>query len=272
MMQQQHRIFNRELVKRHRKRATKTIAGHEFLIEDVVSLLASRFEDFSRTFSNILGIGAYGDLLERSLKDHLKGFDSMVMMDSVEDQLTDQGCSINVVADEEWIPFKEESFDLVTVLMQLHWVNDLPGCLIQLRKTLKKDGLFLASFLGGRTLMELRHVLLQVEESYFGAVRPRISPFVDVKDGGMLMQRAGFQLPVADQEVITVMYQDVLSLMKDIKYIGESNALISSSSSQGYGFSRGLLEQIQATYCELYGNSNGEIPATFEVISLTGLK
>jgi SAM-dependent methyltransferase len=172
-----------------------------------------------------------------------------------------------LVADEEYPPFADHCLDLVISCLNLHWVNDLPGTLLQLCRALKPDGLLLASFFGGETLKELRSVLMEAEEQGEGGASPRISPFADVRDGGNLLQRAGFALPVADTDILTVSYESPLKLMRDLRGMAETNCVLQRRKS----FSRRetLLRAAQI-YGERYGDEDGRVPATFEVITLTG--
>ena len=128
-----------------------------------------------------------------------------------------------VVADEEALPFAPQSFDLVLSAMALHWVNDLPGTLIQIGRILKPDGLFLGAMLGGGTLWQLRQALAAAESEIEGGLSPRVSPFADLRDAAGLLQRAGFALPVADGETIDVEYESALALMRDLGAMGEGN-------------------------------------------------
>jgi hypothetical protein len=150
--------------------------------------------------------------------------------------------------------------------LTLHWVNDLPGCLTQIRRTLKPEGLFLATMLGGETLKELRQSLAKAEVAIDGGLSPRVSPFADVKDAGNLLQRAGFTLPVADMETIFVSYPDPLKLMKDLRAMGESNAIIEARKGCT---SRKLLMEAARYYMEDFAGDDGRIPASFQVISLS---
>ena len=131
-----------------------------------------------------------------------------------------------VVADEERLPFRSAGFDLVLSAMALHWVNDLPGTLVQINRILKPDGLFLAAMLGGGTLWQLRQALAAAESEIEGGLSPRVSPFADLRDAAGLLQRAGFALPVADSETIDVEYDNALSLMRDLGAMGESNLAV----------------------------------------------
>ena len=152
---------------------------------------------------------------------------------------------LRVVADAEALPFGPARFDAVLSLMHLHWVNDLPGTLVQLRSCLVEDGLLLLAMPGGETLLELRQALLQAELECEGGASPRVSPFADARDAGSLLQRAGFALPVVDVDRITVSYADPLRLLRELGRMGESNALLQRR--------RGPLRRhTLARACELY--------------------
>ena len=158
----------------------------------------------NRRFERVLDLGAHDGLLGRTLRA-----DPLVARphrrSSSRSDLS-PAFAPDVVADEEALPFAEASFDLVVSALSLHWVNDLPGALIQIRRVLKPDGLFIGAVLGGRTLTELRQSLLAAEEEIRGGAANRISPFLDVIDGAGLLQRAGFAMPVADNDARTVRY------------------------------------------------------------------
>jgi SAM-dependent methyltransferase len=172
-----------------------------------------------------------------------------------------------IAADEEALPFAEQSFDLVFSCLALHWVNDLPGALIQIRRALKPDGLFLAAFLGGATLTELRAALLDAETELEGGASPRVSPFADVRDGGDLLQRAGFALTVANTETLEVSFPGPAALLADLRGMGETNTTLQRRRS----FTRkSTMARALALYQERHGDSDGRITATFEIIFLTG--
>jgi SAM-dependent methyltransferase len=168
-----------------------------------------------------------------------------------------------VVGDEEFLPFAPASFDLVLSCLSLHWVNDLPGSLLQIRHALKPGGLFLGALFGAGSLMELRAAFRRAEQD--GA--PRISPFADIRDAGALLQRAGFALPVADRDMLGVSYGDPFALMRDLRGMGEANAL---SARRRNFTSRALMRAVAAHYGEMHGDEDGRIPASFEILQLTG--
>jgi SAM-dependent methyltransferase len=172
----------------------------------------------------------------------------------------------SLAADEEALPFAPHSFDLVMSVLSLHWVNDLPGALIQIRQALEPDGLFLGALLGGETLAELRVALMEAELAEEAGAGPRVSPFAEVRDAGALLQRAGFALPVADVDTIPVTYPDALALMRDLRGMGESNAMVERRRTPTR---RATLARAAAIYAEKYGQADGRVPATFQVITLT---
>ena len=156
-----------------------------------------------------------------------------------------------LVADEEALPFAPGCFDLVVSAMDLHWVNDLPGTLIQIGRILKPDGLFLAAMLGGGTLWQLRQALAAAESEIEGGLSARVSPFADLRDAAGLLQRAGFAMPVADGETIDVEYENALALMRDLRAMGESNAIVERR--------RGLMRRTTLLRAaEIYGQRFGQ--------------
>ncbi len=171
-----------------------------------------------------------------------------------------------IIADEEALPFAPESLDLAVSGLALHHVNDLPGCLVQIRRALKPDGLLLAALLGGETLKELREAWLIAEDEVSGGASPRVAPFADVRDLGGLLQRAGFALPVADTDVVRVTYASPLDLMREIKAMGASNVL---TARRRVPVTRTLLFRAAEIYAERFALADGRIPATFEIITLT---
>ncbi len=172
-----------------------------------------------------------------------------------------------LAADEEYLPFAPGSFDLVLSCLNLHWVNDLPGALLQARQAMKPDGLFLAVLFGLGTLGELRDCLIEAEAEIKGGASPRVSPFADARDGAGLLQRAGFALPVADVDNIDVTYPDALALMRDLGGMGESNATRARSDCYA---GRELFARAAALYAERLGAKTGRITARFRLIFLTG--
>jgi len=173
---------------------------------------------------------------------------------------------LRLAAEPEALPFAPGSFDAVLSVLALHWVNDLPGALLQLRRALKPDGLLLVSLLGGETLSELRQALMTAEFAEEGGVSPRVSPFAELRDLGGLLQRAGFAMPVVDSDRLTVTYPDALALMRELRGMGESNAVAERRRS----FTRRVtLARATALYGEMFGLPDGRVPASFEIVTLT---
>ncbi len=255
--------FDRPAVRRKRDRA----AGNhdcEFLFAEVAERLADRLADVKRDFPLALELGSRCGHFSRSLNGR-GGIQTLIQSD-LSAAMLDGTDGLRAAADEEALPFAENRFDLVVGSLSLHWVNDLPGTLIQANRCLKPDGLFLAALFGGDTLSELRQVLLEAEADMEGGVSPRVSPFIDIRDAGGLLQRAGLALPVVDSETITVTYEDPLKLMRDLNAMGESNALVQRRKT----FSRrDTLAKAAALYHAKYAGSDGRVPATFQIITLT---
>lgn len=157
-------------------------------------------------------------------------------------------------------------YDLIVSLLSLHFANDLPGLLIQIRRALQPDGLFMGALFGGDTLYELRRVLLRAESEITGGAAPRIAPFGQVRDLGALLQRAGFALPVADQDTITVRYQNPLTLLQDVRAMGAGNCMTQSTRP----LRRDVLMRAIELYRSEFAQADGKVPATFQMISLSG--
>ncbi|WP_091751932.1 methyltransferase domain-containing protein [Brevundimonas sp. 374] len=166
------------------------------------------------------------------------------------------------------LPLADASTDLIVSLLTLHWANDLPGALAQIRRALKPDGLFIGTLFGAGTLKELRAVLTEVELEERGGAQARVSPFADGYDGAALLQRAGFALPVSDVDRFTVRYTDLFALIRDLRAMGETNVL----NGPVRPLSRRIVARAAALYAERYGLDDGRIPATFEIIHLAGWK
>jgi SAM-dependent methyltransferase len=173
----------------------------------------------------------------------------------------------SLACDEDMLPFAEASLNLVVSGLALHRVNDLPGALIQIRRVLKPDGLFLAAVLGRNALTELRQSLIEAEAEEQGGASPRVAPFADVRDYGALLQRAGFALPVADAELLSVIYPSPRALMDEIRVLGGGNVLASRRKEP---LSRGTLARAEEIYGRRFGTADGRIVASFEIVYLLG--
>jgi SAM-dependent methyltransferase len=171
-----------------------------------------------------------------------------------------------VVGEAEALPFGEAQFGLAAALLTLHWANDLPGALIQIRRALRPDGLMLAALFGGRTLTELREALLIAESEITGGASPHVAPFTDAFDAAQLLQRAGFALPVVDTDTVTLRYEHPLRLIADLRAMGETSALAAPARP----LTRAVLARLIEVYRERFADSDGRVRATFEILVLTG--
>jgi SAM-dependent methyltransferase len=172
-----------------------------------------------------------------------------------------------VVLDEERLPFADAGVDLIVSTLGLHWTNDVVGALIQIRRALRPGGLFIGAFLGGSTLTELRQALTQAESELLGGAGSRVSPFADSRDAAGLLHRAGFAEPVADVDRVTVTYEHPLKLLADLRRMGETNVLADRHPKP---LTRALLARAAEVYAEGFAGPDGRIPATFEIVTLTG--
>jgi NADH dehydrogenase [ubiquinone] 1 alpha subcomplex assembly factor 5 len=261
-------LFDRRLLRQRRERAAQHLASHDFLIREAGERLADRLEDVRRKFPRALDLGCHGGQMAELLAGR-GGIEHLVQCDlsPANSRRAGSGGSPALAADEEFLPFAEGSFDLILSCLDLHWVNDLPGALMQIRRVLKPDGLFLAVMLGLGTLAELRDCLIEAEEELTGGASPRVSPFADARDAAGLLQRAGFALPVADVETITATYADALALMRDLRGMGEANA--ARARSRRFA-GRDLFARAAALYALRHGQADGRIPARFRLVFLTG--
>ena len=260
-------IFDRVLLRRRRDRAAAGLRTHDFLFAEAAERLADRLDDVTRKFPLALDLGCHDGTLARALAGR-GGIETLVQCDlsPAMAQAAANGAP-SLAADEEALPFAAERFDLIVSVLGLHWVNDLPGALIQIRHVLKPDGLFLGALLGGETLTELRAALMEAELAEEGGASPRIAPFAELRDAGGLLQRAGFALPVADADRIAVSYPDAFALMRELRAMGESNAL----HTRRRGFTRrATLVRAAAIYAEKFADADGRVRASFEIVTLTG--
>jgi SAM-dependent methyltransferase len=258
-------IFDRTQVRRQRDRAAVNLGGHDFLLREVAGRLVERLQDVRRSFSVALDLGCHTGQTGAAIHG-VRGVETVIQAD-FSTEMAKRVDSRAAAVDEERLPFAPGSFDLVVSNLSLHWVNDLPGALIQIRQSLKPDGLFLAALLGGDTLFELRQAFMEAELELTGGISPRVSPMAELRDGGSLMQRAGFALPVVDGESFTVTYADPFALMAELRGMGETNAVLARPKTP---LSRTLLAETARRYAELFGEPDGRVRATFQVIYLTG--
>ena len=259
-------VFDRRLVHLRRERFAAGFADAGFLVREVVDRLVERLGDIRRDFRRVLVLGASQGLLEGALAAR-PGVELLVVADATAGMMP--GSGLPVLADAEALPFGPNRFDLVVSPMILHWVNDLPGTLVQLRRCLAPDGLLLLVMPGGESLFELRQALIRAELQCEGGASPRVSPFADVRDAGSLLQRAGFALPVVDVDRIRVSYADPLRLLRELGRMGEANALLQRRPGP---LRRPTLVRACELYREQFGDAEGRVPATFDILFMAGWK
>lgn len=247
-------------------RAARTRPPREPLLRELIAArLADRLASLRRRFGAVLELAAADDALERAMADlGLPPFPLHVKLDRLPPP---RGAGPVLVAELERLPLAPGRLDLVIALGGLHWVNDLPGTLAQIRAALARDGLLLAAFPGGASLVELRTCLLEAETELTGGAAPRVAPMVDLRDAAALLQRAGFASPVADLEPVDLAYRDPLRLLADLRAARETAALAPELRRP---LGRAVLARALELYRERHRRADGSHPATLELIVLTG--
>lgn len=260
-----HIIFDRDLLTARRDRFAARAEGRDFLLRHVADDLAERLSLVRRRFAVGVNLGAHHGVVSRRVRA-LGTVDLLIDAEQSE-RLLAQCEGPRVRADEEWLPFRAGSLDLVVSGLGLQSVNDLPGTLIQIRRALKPDGLMVVSLLGGRTLHELRDAFTAAEVELEGGASPRVAPFADIRDLGGLLQRAELALPVADADTLTVAYESPFALMHDLREMGAANAL---TERRRIPLRRATLLRAVEIYAQRHSAPNGRVTATFEIVTLTG--
>ncbi len=241
-------LFDRSLVRHHAKRAAARFAEHRALFDDTAAQLEERRRDVLRSLPHALDLSPFPFLARREDDDLIVSNRALAL-------------------DEETLPFAPHSFDLIVSNMGLHWVNDVPGALAQIRASLRPEGLFLAALIGENSLYELRACLLEAEIAVTGGASPRLSPMIELQSASALMRRAGFALPVADIETVTLLYPTMFALMRDLRGMGQTNA---QTNRLRWPTRRAVFFQAAKLYQERFGTAEGLIPATFDIIYLHG--
>jgi SAM-dependent methyltransferase len=261
------RLFDRRLHARRRARAAAGFPAYSFLKRAAAEDIALRLSAINRTFGRVLDLGSHDATLARVLRSAPATADRIGDVYTADLSPAFLSAPLAAACDEEALPFADGSFDLVVSALSLHWVNDLPGALIQIRRALKPDGLFIGVALGGRTLNELRQSLLAAEDEVRGGAANRVSPFLDVIDAAGLLQRAGFAMPVSDGDALTVRYADPLRLLADLKGMGETAAFARRDTPP---LTRRILLRAMDIYRQRYSDADGRVRATFDFIAMSG--
>jgi SAM-dependent methyltransferase len=257
-------IIDRDLLHARRRRAL-ALGPSTFLADRVAEELADRLAVVLRTFPIGVDLGTPTDAVRHVLAQSRKVGTVIAAEPLVETQAGQ--AALAVAADEEALPFRDQSLDLVVSGLGLHFVNDLPGTLVQIRRALRPDGLFMAALLGGDTLSELRAAFAAAEAEIEDGLSPRVLPFADLRDLGSLLQRAGFALPVTDVDRLTVRYASPLALMQDLRRMGATNPLVDRSRRP---LRRATLARMLEIYGARFADPDQRIRATFEIVFLSG--
>jgi SAM-dependent methyltransferase len=243
-------LFDRTMLARRQARAQR-LGAETFLLDRIAEEIEDRLAVVLRQFTSAADIGTPGSGLAERLAGRASSWRSVGAGD---DEATG-------------LPLAPGSIDLAVSALALQWVNDLPGLLAQIRRALRPDGLLLAATIGGETLTELRQCFAAAEAEIEGGVSPRVIPMLDLRDAGGLLQRAGFALPVCDVERLTIRYNDVFALMKDLRRMGATNVLHERRRSLTR---RATMMRVAQLYAERFADADGRIRATFEVIWMSG--
>jgi SAM-dependent methyltransferase len=261
------RLFDRALHRKRLDRAARGYANADFLQRRAAYDVAERLAPIMRTFPLAVDLSARGGAFAQALVEDAPGKVGTLIEADLSQRMLAGRSGPRLVADEERLPFADASLDLIVSTLGLHWTNDVVGALIQIRRALKPDGLFVGAFLGGVTLTELRQSLVAAESEILGGAGSRVSPFADAQDAANLLQRAGFVQPVSDVDTVTVRYEHPLKLIADLRQMGETSVLADRHPKP---LTRALLERTFELYFERFGGEDGRVPATFEILTLTG--
>jgi len=258
------RLFDRALLRQRHLRA-RALGPSTFLLDRVADDAADRLATILRDFSIAIDLGTPGPALRHALAGSPR-IGTLFAIGHSTGILAPAGGPA-IVADEEALPLRNSSVDLVASALSLQTVNDLPGTFVQVRRALRPDGLFLAALLGGETLTELRQSFAMAEADIEGGASPRVAPFADVREIGGLLQRAGFALPVTDVDHVIVRYASPFALMHDLRRMGAGNPLVERRRTP---LRRATLMRMAQIYAERFADADGRIRATFDIVWLSG--
>ena len=254
-------IFDRGQIRRQQARVATKIADHNFLIDWNMRQIIDRLADIKRTYPRVLLVGAS---VSSDLRHELKAagqIEELLIADESD------ALSPDVVFDSELWPESITNFDLIVAPFMLHRTNDVPGALIQMRHALKPDGLMMAAFPGGETLIELRQSFMNAEIAQRNGAQMRVHPFIDRQQAAALLQRGGYSLPVVDSERLTVTYDNAFRLMQDLRGMGETNSLVLRQRTMT---GKNLMLEMARLYQSNFSEDDGRIRATFEMIWISG--
>ena len=264
-MESKQKLFDRNALRRNRTRASQALPAHDFLFADTSQQILDRLNVVKHTFPRILDLGCHTGHVKKLISPK-HGTECFISCDPSAAMARAAGTH-SIVADEEDLPFADQSLDLILSALSLHWVNDLPRALAQILRCLRPNGLFMAAMFGGNTLSDLRQSLISADNSRSKNVFPRVSPFVEIQEFGNLVQRIGFAMPVIDVDHITVAYPNLKTLMTDIRGMGEANSVNARCK---HFTPRAIIQKAAAFYPPCTDGSTEHIHAKFEVLYVMG--
>ncbi|XP_058496800.1 arginine-hydroxylase NDUFAF5, mitochondrial [Solea solea] len=266
------KVFDRRMKRRQRSWSARQedTELYDYLRDEVGSRLADRVHDIARTFPLALDVGGGKNHITQHLSNDVveRLFLTDVSEETLKRRRRGEIATHCVVADEEFLPFKENTFDLVVSSLSLHWTNDLPAALTQIQQVLKPDGVFIGAMVGGDSLYELRCSLQLAETEREGGFSPHVSPYTAVTDLGNLLSHAGFNMLTVDVDDVQVHYPGIFEVMTDLQGMAESNCAWNRRAL----LHRDTLLAAAAVYKEMYGNDDGSVPVTFQILYMIGWK
>ncbi|WP_407157050.1 methyltransferase domain-containing protein [Bradyrhizobium sp. STM 3557] len=242
-------LFDRALLAQRQRRAARV--PETFLLDRVIDDMTDRIAAVKRDFADVADLWTPSGALEAVLATHFRTFTRLTAPQNGDEELA----------------VTPQSLDLALSVLAFQFVNDLPGLLAQIRRSLRPDGFLLAAMIGGDTLTELRQSFAAAEAECEAGVSPRVAPFADLRDVGGLLQRAGFALPVTDVDRVVVRYADVFGLMQDLRRMGATNVLVERRRAPTR---RATMLRMAEIYGERFADQDGRIRATFDIIWLSG--
>ncbi len=261
------RLFDRTLHRRRLDRAARAFGAADFLKVRAAADLVERLEAIMRNFPVAVDLGARTGVFSRLLaQSDAAAKVGLLIETDLSARMLAARPGARLQADEERLPFASASLDLVVSSLALHWANDLPGAMIQIRRALKPDGLFLGAILGGDSFTELRQSLMAAEAELTNGAGLRVAPLAEAYDAAGLLQRAGFALPVADVDRVVVRYAHPLRLIADLRAMGETAAMLEPARP----LSRAVIARACQIYQDRFSGPDGKVSATFDILTLTG--
>ena len=255
-------MFNQNLHQLRLARAkTRFVPGNDFLLTRCVEDMLERLSAVNMTFDKAVLLFGRSDAASQLLEDSPQIAELLRVEDAHHIGAAQH------TAKPDLLNLPDQSVDLIIAPLTLHWSNDLPGTLIQIKRALKPNGLFLGNLPGPDTLQELRHSLLQAESEISGGAANRVDAFTDIRDAGGLLQRAGLAIPVVDREAVTVRFDSVFDLVRDLRSFGATSHF---DSTEKPNLTREIIARMAQIYADQFADPDGRVRATFDIVSMSG--